>query len=234
MALSDVVNTFGQDLLRRVIQYVGHEGDAGLLLGLAVGGEQVVPGQLREREQPGPGHELLQAGGQLVRHGPDGDGAERNILHLVGPELGLHVVIAGEDLVGTVSELGHRGRHLVPVAVDPLTLLGLDDAFYVGAHKARDHERPAHADGLGVGRPKPQQSHDRKMNLMKMVRVSIAPTCLNHRSLTSSYLFLPINRLQTDMEICRTSKSTMKLAEVEGIQSRPCGNSRFTLIFVTH
>ena len=85
--------------------------------------------------------------------------------------------------------------------------------------------------GLCLGRPKPQQSHDRKMNLMKMVRVSIAPTCLDHQTLNNSYLLLPINRLQTEMETCRTSKSTMKPAEPEGIQSRRCGHSRFTVIF---
>ena len=85
-----------------------------------------------------------------------------------------------------------------------------------------------------LGRPKPQQPHDRKMNLMKMVRVSIAPTCLDHQTLNNSYLLLPINRLQTEMETCRTSKSTMKPAEPEGIQSRRCGHSRFTVIFVTY
>jgi hypothetical protein len=81
------IRQVAQNFLRGFIIGFGDHGNAGDVGGFPVAGKQVRAGDLVEGKLPGAGHELLQAAGQLVRQGPEGDGAVGDVFHLFFADL---------------------------------------------------------------------------------------------------------------------------------------------------
>lgn len=127
---------------------VGHEGNAGDLRGLAIGGHQVLAGELIDGKLARAGHELLESAGEFVRVAIHGDRAEGDLRHLRVTDFPAHRLPAREDrLRGLADGLDRRGQ-MIPVAGHGGAALRPQYAFDVAAQEARNHRRPTHADQL--------------------------------------------------------------------------------------
>ena len=79
---------------------IGHVTNAGFPGRFAVTGKDVVTGNLAGGEFAGAGQKLLEASGQFVRQGPDGNGAVRHVFHLVFADDLFDIEVAGKNKSG--------------------------------------------------------------------------------------------------------------------------------------